>query len=311
MSNSDGIFLCTIFSPFALLILQKKNTMSRLKIALQKSGRLSEDSQALLRECGIKFTNDRSKLISTSSNFPIEILFLRDDDIPYYVEQQIADIGIIGENVLVESPKEINVIKQLGFSACRLSLAVPKDFLFNDLSDFNDKTVATSYPHILKQFFQKNGINSSVEILGGSVEIAPSIGLADAIFDIVSSGNTLRSNGLKEAYKVMDSEAILIANKQLDDEKIALLNKLLFRVEAVNNAKSFYYIVLNAPNTQLNRIAQLLPGINSPTILPLAKENWSSLHSVISEEAVWDSIDCLKEAGAEGILILPINKMIR
>lgn len=285
--------------------------MSKLKIALQKSGRLSENSLNLLRECGLKFPNGNSKLIASATNFPLEILFLRDDDIPHYVEQQIADIGIIGENILLETPKQINTVKRLGFSACRLSLAIPKDQELNNIQELNGKRIATSYPTILQNFFYEKGLNNSIEVLSGSVEIAPSIGLADAIFDIVSSGSTLRSNGLKEVFKVMDSEAILVSNPRLQDSKMVLLNKLLFRIDAVNNAKKFHYILLNAPNDQLETITNLLPGINSPSILPLAKPNWSSLHSVIPEDDLWDTIDTLKEAGAEGLLILPIDKMIR
>ncbi|RQO32657.1 ATP phosphoribosyltransferase [Taibaiella sp. KBW10] len=284
--------------------------MSKLKIAIQKKGRLSEKSLQLLEECGIKFPNGGGKLVATSTNFPIEILFLRDDDIPQYVEQQVADIGIVGENVLIESQKKIKPVQQLGFSSCRLSLAVPKETNYTDLSYFNGKKVATSYPNILSDYFQKNNIEATIEIISGSVEIAPGIGLANAICDIVSSGSTLFSNGLKEVEKIFSSQAILIASQNLDLEKQSLLNKLLFRINAVRKAKENKYILLNAPNNCLEKITQILPGVNSPTILPLAQKGWSSLHSVISEDKFWDIIDELREAGAEGILVVPIEKFI-
>lgn len=284
--------------------------MSKLKIALQKSGRLSEKSIALLEECSIKFPNGGGKLIAESSNFPVEILFLRDDDIPQYVEQQVADIGIIGENIFIESQKNISIIEKLGFSACRLSLAVPKETTYNDLRFFNNKKIATSYPNILREYFQKNNINATIEIISGSVEIAPGIGLADGICDIISSGSTLLSNGLKEVEKVLDSQAVIVANQNLDEDKQFVLDKLLFRIRAVRKAKENKYILLNAPNERLKKIMEILPGMNSPTILPLAKEGWSSLHSVISEDQFWNIIDELKEAGAEGILVVPIEKMI-
>ena len=284
--------------------------MSKLKIALQKSGRLSEKSIALLEECGLKFPNGGGKLITESSNFPVEILFLRDDDIPQYVEQNVAHIGIIGENVFIESQKQINIIEKLNFSGCRLSLAVPKETDYEGISFFNNKKVATSYPNILQIFFNENGINATVEVISGSVEIAPGIGLADGICDIVSSGSTLLSNGLKEVEIVLKSQAVLVSNQNLDEEIQSILNKLLFRIRSVQKAKENKYILLNTPNKQLEKIVQILPGMNSPTILPLAKEGWSSLHSVISEEKFWEIIDELKEAGAEGILVVPIEKMI-
>lgn len=284
--------------------------MSKLKIAIQKSGRLSENSLNLLKECGIKFPNGGGKLITESTNFPIEILFLRDDDIPQYVEQKVADIGIIGENVFVESAKQIDVIEKLGFSACRLSLAVPKEIEYSDLSYFNGKKVATSYPVILENYFQKNNIEAIIEFISGSVEIAPGIGLADGICDIVSSGSTLRSNGLKEVENVMNSQAVLVASEDLDSDKTEILQKLLFRIRSVQKAKENKYILLNAPNEKLDKIIKILPGMNSPTILPLVEEGWSSLHSVIGEDQFWDVIYELKNAGAEGILVVPIEKMI-
>lgn len=284
--------------------------MSKLKIALQKNGRLSEKSIKLLEECGIKFPNGGGKLITESTNFPLEILFLRDDDIPQYVEQNVADIGIIGENVWIESQKEIDLIEKLGFSACRLSLAVAKDVDYQGLNFFKNKRVATSYPNILSDFFLKNKIESTIEVISGSVEIAPGIGLSDGIFDIVSSGSTLLSNGLKEVVKVMDSQAILVGNPHLNENKQQILGKLLFRIRSVRNAKENKYILLNAPDNKLEKIKKILPGMNSPTILPLAQEGWSSLHSVISEDKFWDVIDELKDAGAQGILVVPIEKMI-
>ena len=284
--------------------------MSKLKIAIQKSGRLSENSLNLLKECGIKFPNGGGKLITESTNFPLEILYLRDDDIPQYVEQKVADIGIIGENVFVESAKQIDVIEKLGFSACRLSLAVPKEIQYSDLSYFNGKKVATSYPVILENYFQQNNISAIIEFISGSVEIAPGIGLADGICDIVSSGSTLRSNGLKEVENVMNSQAVLVASEVLDADKKEILQKLLFRIRSVQKAKENKYILLNAPNEKLDAIIKILPGMNSPTILPLAEEGWSSLHSVIGEDQFWDVIYELKNAGAEGILVVPIEKMI-
>lgn len=284
--------------------------MSKLKIAIQKSGRLSEKSLQLLEECGIKFPNGGGKLVAASSNFPIEILFLRDDDIPHYVEQKVADIGIIGENVLAESQKEIDIVQQLGFSTCRLSLAVPKDTSYMGLDFFNNKRIATSYPTILSDYFHKNKIDAELEIISGSVEIAPGIGLADGICDIVSSGSTLFSNGLKEVETIFESQAVLVSSQNLTPEKQEILNKLLFRINAVNKAKENKYILLNAPNECLEKIIQILPGVNSPTLLPLAKDGWSSLHSVIREDKFWEVIDELKAAGAEGILVVPIEKMI-
>lgn len=284
--------------------------MSKLKIAIQKSGRLSEKSIALLEECGLKFPNGGGKLITESSNFPVEILFLRDDDIPQYVEQNVAHIGIIGENVFLESEKKITIVEKLNFSSCRLSLAVPKETDYEGLTFFNNKKVATSYPNILGSYFRENWINATVEVISGSVEIAPGIGLADGICDIVSSGSTLLSNGLKEVETVLKSQAVLVSNQNLDEEIQSVLNKLLFRIRSVQKARENKYILLNTPNNQLEKIIGILPGMNSPTILPLAKEGWSSLHSVISEEKFWDIIDELKEAGAEGILVVPIEKMI-
>ncbi|MEC4113555.1 ATP phosphoribosyltransferase [Myroides pelagicus] len=284
--------------------------MSKLKIAIQKSGRLSEKSLALLKECGIKFPNGGGKLIAESKNFPIEVLFLRDDDVTKYVEQQVADIGIIGENVYLEANLPVDVLEYLGFGSCRLSLAVAKGEQYNGIEYFKGKKIATSYPYILEKYLKEKSVNASIEFISGSVEIAPSIGLANGVCDIVSSGSTLMSNGLKEVEKVLDSQAILIGSQTLGQEKQALLDKLLFRIKSVLNAKERKYILLNAPNDKLEQIIAILPGMKSPTILPLADEGWSSLHSVIQEDQFWDIIDELKRLGAEGILVAPIEKMI-
>lgn len=284
--------------------------MSKLKIAIQKSGRLSQKSVALLEECGLKFPNGGGKLITECTNFPVEILFLRDDDIPQYVEQNVAHIGIIGENVFLESEKAITIVEKLNFSVCRLSLAVPKEIDYPGINFFKGKKVATSYPNILQKYFKENRIEATVEVISGSVEIAPGIGLADGICDIVSSGSTLLSNGLKEVETVVKSQAVMVANQTLGEEAQQILFKLLFRIRSVQKAKENKYILLNSPNSQLEKIIQILPGMNSPTILPLAKDGWSSLHSVISEDKFWEVIDELKNAGAEGILVVPIEKMI-
>lgn len=284
--------------------------MSKLKIAIQKSGRLSQKSVALLEECGLKFPNGGGKLITECTNFPVEILFLRDDDIPQYVEQNVAHIGIIGENVFLESEKAITIVEKLNFSVCRLSLAVPKEIDYPGINFFKGKKIATSYPNILQKYFKENRIEATVEVISGSVEIAPGIGLADGICDIVSSGSTLLSNGLKEVETVVKSQAVMVANPNLDEGAQQILNKLLFRIRSVQKAKENKYILLNSPNSQLEKIIQILPGMNSPTILPLAKDGWSSLHSVISEDKFWSVIDELKKAGAEGILVVPIEKMI-
>ena len=285
--------------------------MSTLKIAVQKSGRLSEKSLQLLEECGIKISNGERKLKAVAQNFPIEILFLRDDDIPQYVEQGVADIGILGENEVWEKDNEVEIIQQLGFAGCRMSLAIPKDEVYTDLNYFEGKRIATSYPKILINFFAKKNISVFVEEISGSVEIATSIGLADAVFDIVSTGSTLLMNGLKEVATVTKSEAVLISNPNLSPENQAILDKLLFRMQAVREGKQNKYILLNAPNSAIERICSLLPGMKSPTILPLVNKDWSSLHSVIKEDDYWEIIEQLKNLGAEGILIIPIEKMIR
>jgi ATP phosphoribosyltransferase len=281
-----------------------------LRIAIQKSGRLSEDSLALIRECGISFVNSSLKLKSESTNFPLEILFLRDDDIPGYVADGVADIGIVGENVLVEEGMQDLAMEQLGFSKCRLSLAVPKGDNYTDISDLEGKNIATSYPNLLQAYLNERGVKANIHTISGSVEIAPSIGLAEAICDIVSSGSTLISNGLKEVERVFKSQAVLIANKQLTAEKRAILDKFLFRIHAVQRAQRAKYILLNAPNDKIQEISALLPGTKSPSIIPLAEEGWSSLHSVVNEDDFWEIIEKLKDAGAQGILVVPIEKMI-
>lgn len=285
--------------------------MKTLKIAIQKSGRLSEKSLQLLEECGIKISNGERKLKAVAQNFPVEILFLRDDDIPQYVEQGVADIGILGENEVWEKNKQVVIIQQLGFAGCRMSLAIPKDEIYTDLNYFQGKRIATSYPKILIDFFTKNNITVFIEEISGSVEIATSIGLADAVFDIVSTGSTLLMNGLKEVATVTKSEAVLISNPNLTPENQVILDKLLFRMQSVREGKQYKYILLNAPNSAIESICSLLPGMKSPTILPLVNEDWSSLHSVINEDDYWEIIEQLKNLGAEGILIIPIEKMIR
>jgi ATP phosphoribosyltransferase len=284
--------------------------MNKLKLAIQKSGRLSEKSLELLRECGIKFSNGDRKLKTEAVNFPLEILFLRDDDIPQYVEQGVADIGILGENEVWEKNKDVQRVRALGFAHCRMALAIPKDENYKGLGWFRDKKIATSYPGILRTFFAEKKIPVEIEEIGGSVEIATGIGLAAAIFDIVSTGSTLQLNGLKEVEVVAKSEAVMIAGKELSIEKQKILEKLLFRLEAVKKSSENKYILLNAPNDSISAISEILPGMKSPTILPLAEPGWSSLHSVIREDDFWEIIDQLKERGAQGILVVPIEKMI-
>jgi ATP phosphoribosyltransferase len=281
-----------------------------LKIAIQKSGRLSEDSIHLIKECGIHYNEAKNKLRCEATNFPLEILFLRDDDIPGYVADGVADIGIVGENVLLEKQKRLDVVEPLGFGKCRLSLAIPKADEYHGLQDLMNKDLATSYPNILADFLGKHGIQANIHEISGSVEIAPSIGLADAICDLVSSGGTLMSNGLKEVETVLKSQAVLIKNPALSAEKQAILNKLLFRIRSVLTAENNKYILLNAPNEHLAKIISMLPGMKSPTVLPLATEGWSSVHSVIREDDFWDVIENLRSAGAQGILVVPIEKMI-
>lgn len=283
---------------------------SVLRIALQKSGRLSEDSYQLFKECGIRFDYGTGKLKSVSSNFPAEFLFLRDDDIPGYVEDGVADLGIVGENVAIETNRTVQTIHKLGFSRCRLSIAIPRGTDWTGIDQLNGKNIATSYPNLLGNYLAGQGVQANIHEISGSVEIAPSIGLAEAVCDIVSSGSTLLSNGLKEVETIFRSEAILIAPRELDADKQTLVDKLLFRIKAVQAAKNNKYIVLNAPNHALGQITSLLPGMRSPTVTPLATEGWSSVHSVLNENEFWENIEAIRAAGAEGILVIPIEKMI-
>jgi ATP phosphoribosyltransferase len=276
----------------------------RLRIAVQKSGRLSEISLELLKECGIDVKNGRASLMASATNFPLDVLFLRDDDIPQYVEDGVADLGILGENVVVESRAKVDIIKKLDFSHCRLSLAVPKQVAYEGVQFFQNKRIATSYPNILNDYLAANGVTADVHIISGSVEIAPNIGLAEGICDIVSSGGTLLSNGLKE------TDAVMVAHRYLDTEGSEILRKILFRLESVMAAKSSKYVILNAPNDRIEAITALLPGMKSPTVVPLAASGWSAIHSVLNEEKFWEVIDDLKKAGAQGILVVPIEKMI-
>lgn len=284
--------------------------MAELKIAIQKSGRLSENSRRLLEECGINFSNGTGVLKTKAVNFPVEILFLRDDDIPQYVEQQVADIGILGENMVFEKKKYVVILEKLGFANCRLSLAIPKEDDYTGPEYFNNKKVATSYPALLAEYFEAQGIRAEIEEISGSVEIAPGIGLADAVCDIVSSGSTLMTNGLREVITILTSQAVIIGNNKLSVHKKKILNKLLFRIRAVKSARENKYILLNAPESSIAEICKILPGMKSPTVLPLAEKGWCSLHSVVREDEFWERIKLLKNAGAEGILVIPIEKMI-
>ena len=281
-----------------------------LRIAVQSKGRLYEDTMGLLTEAGIKLSSAKRTLLIPARNFPVEILFLRDDDIPDSVSSGVADIGIVGKNEFMEKEKQARIVKNLGFSKCRLSLAIPKDEEYQGLEWFSGRKIATSYPVILNKFLKDNHINADIHVITGSVEIAPGIGLADAIFDIVSSGSTLVSNRLKEVEVVVESEAILIANNNLTDEKLEILEELIFRINAVQAAEDKKYILMNVPNNSLDKILEVLPGIKSPTIMPLANEGWSSVHTVLDEKRFWEIINKLKTAGAEGILVLNIEKMV-
>jgi ATP phosphoribosyltransferase len=281
-----------------------------LRIAVQAKGRLFEETMTMLEESSIKISSGKRTLLVPASNFPVEILYLRDDDIPQAVANGIADVGIVGENEYVERHENAEIIKRLDFSKCRLSLAIPKAVDYKGIEWFNGKKIATSYPYILQQFLDKNNIKAEIHVITGSVEIAPGIGLADCIFDIVSSGSTLVSNNLKEVEVVLKSEAILIGNPNLSTEKKGILNELLFRFDSYKNAEGKKYIILNIENSKIEDVCKLLPGMKSPTITPLVKEGWSSLHSVIEEKTFWDIINQLKALGAEGILVIPIEKMI-
>lgn len=282
----------------------------RLKIAVQKSGRLLDDSLALLKECGIGFDNGRDQLKASARNFPVDIFYLRNSDIPQYIEDCVAHVGIIGENTLIESSKDLNLVQKLGFSKCRLSLAIPKGVNYFGPDYLIGKRIATSYPNTLRAFLQEHNIDAEIHLITGSVEIAPNIGLADAICDLVSSGSTLFKNNLEEKDVLLRSEACLVANKKLAPQIQEILDQLLFRIHSVLEARNNRYLLMNAPNDKINEIISILPGMKSPTVMPLAAEGWSSIHTVISESDFWDIITRLKGAGAQGILIVPIEKMI-
>ena len=281
-----------------------------IKIAIQKSGRLNEESLGILKKCGISIDNGKDQLKAAARNFPLEVLYLRNGDIPQYLIDGVVDLAIIGENLIHEKGKDLQVIEKLGFSKCRVAMAVPKETVFNDIRELNGKRIATSYPNTVNQFLEENNISAELHIINGSVEIAPNIGLADAICDIVSSGSTLFKNNLKEVTKILDSEAVLVQAPTMDAEKTAIIDKLLFRLRTVLRAKKLKYILLNAPNDKIEEISAILPVLKSPTVLPLAQAGWSSLHSVIDEASFWEVIDALKAAGAEDILICPIEKMV-
>lgn len=283
---------------------------TRLRIAIQKSGRLHDDSVQMLKDCGIVIDNGKDQLKASARNFPLEVLYLRNDDIPQYLEDGVADIAIVGENLLVEKQRNVAVLQQLGFSKCRLSLAVPKDVKVQGLAHFNGKRIATSYPVTLQKFLSEQGIKAEIHEISGSVEIAPNIGLADAICDLVSSGSTLFKNGLEEVHSILRSEAVLAAGPNLSDGAKTILEKLLFRVKAVLRARRSKYILMNVPNDRIGIISGILPVLKSPTVMPLAEPGWSSLHSVIDEDTFWEVIDELKANGAEGILVVPIEKMV-
>lgn len=282
----------------------------RLNVAVQKSGRLFDGSIELLKQAGVSINNGKDQLKASSHNFPLDVLYLRNSDIPQYVVDGVADIGIIGENLLVEKDADVEIIEALGFSKCRLSIATPKSFEYNSIEDLQGKKIATSYPHTLKTYLKEKNINAEIHVISGSVEIAPNIGLSDAICDLVSSGSTLFKNGLNENEVILKSQAVIVKNKNLSMAKEAILDKLLFRIRTVLKAKKSKYILLNAPNDKIDVISNILPVLKSPTVLPLAMPGWSSIHSVIDEEKFWEVLDQLKEAGAEGILIIPIEKLV-
>ena len=281
-----------------------------LRIAVQSKGRLYEDTMALLAEADIKVSSSKRTLLVQASNFPIEVLYLRDDDIPQSVASGVADLGVVGENEFVEREEDAVIVRRLGFSKCRLSLAIPKTVDYPGLSWFNGRKIATSYPRILQKYMADNGVNADIHVITGSVEIAPGIGLADGIFDIVSSGSTLVSNNLQEVAGVMKSEALLIGNRDISAEKKAVLDELLFRIEAVKSAEDKKYVLMNVPTERVKDVVAVLPGAKSPTVMPLAQEGWSSVHTVIDESRFWEIISKLKELGAQGILVVPVEKMI-
>ncbi|WP_299248104.1 ATP phosphoribosyltransferase [uncultured Lacinutrix sp.] len=284
--------------------------MSKLRIAVQKSGRLNEDSMKLLKDIGISIENGKDQLKASARNFPLEVFYLRNGDIPQYLRDGVVDIAIIGENVLIEKGNDLPIVERLGFSKCKVSIAVPKESNASSLKDLEGKRIATSYPNTVNQFLEKNGIEANLHIINGSVEIAPNIGLADGICDIVSSGSTLFKNGLKEVEVLLTSEAVLAKSPKLSDDNEALLQKIQFRIQSVLRGQNSKYVLLNAPNDKLEEIISILPGMKSPTVLPLAEEGWSSVHSVIDKNLFWDVIDELKAKGAQGILVCPIEKMV-
>ncbi|MEL4308431.1 ATP phosphoribosyltransferase [Joostella sp. CR20] len=282
----------------------------KIKIAIQKSGRLNEDSLRILKDCGISIDNGIDQLKASARNFPLEVMYLRNGDIPQYLRDGVVDLAIVGENLLIEKGKDLQIIEKLGFSKCKVSLAVPKNAEFTSVKDLEGKRIATSYPNTVNEFLQRERINAELHIINGSVEIAPNIGLADAIVDIVSSGSTLFKNNLKEVISILNSEAVLVGSPQLDDEIRPIVEKLKFRIQSVLKARDSKYVLLNAPNDKIDKIIALLPGMRSPTVLPLAEEGWSSIHTVINKDRFWEVIDELKLAGAEGILVCPIEKMV-
>ncbi len=284
--------------------------MSKLRIAVQKSGRLNEDSMRILKDIGISIDNGKDQLKASAKNFPVEVFYLRNGDIPQYLKDGVVDAAIIGENVLIEKGKGINVIEKLGFSTCRVCIAVPKSAKYTDVKDLEGKRIATSYPNTVQMYLDENGVKANLHIINGSVEIAPNIGLADAICDIVSSGSTLFKNNLKEVDTILKSEAVLAVSPILSDEKLAILNTIQFRIQSVLKGRNSKYVLLNAPNDKIQDIINVLPGMKSPTVLPLAEAGWSSVHSVISKNEFWNVIDALKANGAEGILVCPIEKMV-
>lgn len=286
-----------------------KKTM--IRIAIQKSGRLNQESLALLKSCGISIDNGKDQLKAAARNFPVEVFFLRNGDIPQYLRDGVVDLAILGSNTLVEKGSDLEIIERLGFSKCRVSIAIPKGDEFSGVAALSGKKIATSYPNTVKQFLTEHNIEADLHIINGSVEIAPNIGLADAICDIVSSGSTLFKNNLKEAVKILDSEAVLVQGPKVTEEQLEWINKIQFRIQAVQRAKKSKYILLNAPNDRIDEIASILPVLKSPTVLPLAQEGWSSIHSVINAGDFWEVIDQLKAAGAEDILVCPIEKMVR
>jgi len=284
--------------------------MNKIRIAIQKSGRLNDDSLRILKDCGISIDNGKDQLKASSRNFPMEVFYLRNGDIPQYLKDGVVDIAIIGENVLIEKGEDIAVVEKLGFSKCKVSLAIPKSIEYNSEKDFEGKRIATSYPNTVKNYLKDKGVNADLHIINGSVEIAPNIGLADGICDIVSSGSTLFKNNLKEVEVILKSEAVLAVSPKISEERNQILKKLQFRIQSVLEARQSKYILMNAPSDKLEAIIKLLPGMRSPTVLPLAEEGWSSVHTVINKDKFWEVIDELKQAGAEGILVCPIEKMV-